>query len=207
MTGRPASRDGAGDGRRFFVWRCYFNLLQQAHDLLMNRLVASRHKWLLSYRAVAPHWYGKRRSGHPRLRRDNSTKRCATPTISLVQSVGHATSVNYVAQYGCNLARQRARIESAKLPLYSPAYRCFGGVGNGIEGLHLELSFILCGLVKSEFSREIVGARDRSDTAMLIPFSTDLHFSSLQAMKSRVSIMVLQGVLGFSDMLQHVDSK
>jgi hypothetical protein len=45
---------------------------------------------------------------------------------------------------------------------------------NGIEGLHLELSFTIYGLVKSKFPRETVGARHLSDTAMLIPFSTDL---------------------------------
>jgi hypothetical protein len=68
---------------------------------------------------------------------------------------------------------------------------------NSIEGLHLELSFTIYGLVESGFPRKTVGARALSDTAMLIPFSTDLHFSSLQAVKSSASTMVLHGVFRF----------
>jgi hypothetical protein len=117
----------------------------------------------------------------------------------------HVT-VNNDAQRGRYLARQRTSIKRPKLPLYDLAYRRFSGAGDAIEGLHLELTFTIYGLVKSEFPCKTVGTGNFADTAMLIPFTTDLHFSSLQAVEFSLLTMVLYGLSCSSGTSQISDS-
>ena len=61
----------------------------------------------------------------------------------------------------------------------------------------LKFTFAIWGRkIEAELPSETLGTRDLTDTAMLIPFTTDLHLTTLQGAEdvTSVSIMVFCGV-------------
>jgi hypothetical protein len=72
-----------------------------------------------------------------------------------------------------------------------------GWVLQRIECLDLKFTFAIWGRkIEAELPSETLGTRDLTDTAMLIPFTTDLHLATLQGAEdvTSVSIMVFYGV-------------
>jgi hypothetical protein len=72
-----------------------------------------------------------------------------------------------------------------------------GSVLQRIECLDLKFTFAIWSRkIETELPSETLGTRDLTDTAMLIPFTTDLHLATLQGVEdvTSVSIMVFYGV-------------
>jgi hypothetical protein len=105
-------------------------------------------------------------------------------------------AVNDGAERGVNLAAEGPRVERGQLPFDGFADIPLGRVLRRIEGLDLELSDSVNGLVESEFPSETLGTRDFTDAAMLISFTIDFHIPTLPGVESVaiVSSMVLYGV-------------
>jgi hypothetical protein len=76
--------------------------------------------------------------------------------------------------------------------------------------LDLEFTFAVWGRkIEAELPSETLGTRDLTDTAMLIPFTTDLHLATLQGAEdvTSVSIMVFYGVCESRDVMQAIGNK
>jgi hypothetical protein len=76
--------------------------------------------------------------------------------------------------------------------------------------LDLEFTFAVWGRkIEAELPSETLGTRDLTDTAMLIPFTTDLHLATLPGAEdvTSVSMMVFYGVCESHMILQSVVNK
>jgi hypothetical protein len=76
--------------------------------------------------------------------------------------------------------------------------------------LDLEFTFAIRGRnIEAELPSETLGTRDLTDTAMLIPFTTDLHLATLLGAEdvTSVSMMVFYGVYESCDVMQAIANK
>ena len=122
---------------------------------------------------------------------------CRLCRVAESEEILSHVAVNYGAERGSQLAAERAGVERRELALNGLADIPLGWVRHRLECLNLELTFAIWGRkIEAELPSETLGTRDLTDTAMLIPFTTDFHPATLQGAEdvTTVSTMVFCGV-------------